>query len=200
MSKLLATLLLSVLVTSYSFSQEPIFKNGFDLEFNIAITGDGYSLQRDYVGKDNGTITIGFQLGNHWYVYRNNKLGIAIDVNWLDFAYGRKSKETSNLNFIEVALVEVGPLATYALTNDIAIEGYWNIRLTFLSTFKSDDWDIDALTDTANGITNAIGLGVKLKKYYVGLESTFGSVKDRRRAISRKLMLTQFRFIGGFKF
>jgi len=131
----------------------------------------------------NSGLLLGVQIGNRWYFERQEEYAIGIMVNWFDISIAANAQSTNIPGFpdlakatLDFALLEVGPVGTYKLKENKAIDGYYNLRPTILSSFVVDS-DGEGLGSAGFGITHAIGFAYRYKAFYVGPEFVFGKIK-----------------------
>lgn len=224
-SKLFFTLLLFLVSGTSLFSQEyqgqgaevvdttpppakkvnKVLKNGFSIKFNFGFPSSQFlNVSIDDQDIDSNldfNTTLGFQIGNQWYVYRSEKFGIALNVNWLDISFGEAeeilvgSSTTEKIYFIDLSLLEFGPLVSYALNDDMGIDAFYNLKPNTI-------WfGNDTNTEAAFGITSSIGTAFRYKVFYVGLESNFGTATVQDLDVDNvKVKTNQTRLSLGFKF
>jgi hypothetical protein len=72
----------------------------------------------------------GLQVGNRWYFNPKENHGIGLMVNWLDITIGAKSDDGWVRSITDFSFLEIGPVGTKVLTNNIALDAYYNLRPT----------------------------------------------------------------------
>jgi len=191
--------LLFVVMLAFSFMSnihaQRAIKKGTSLNLVIGFPSDTYGMEEDDVSNTNlGTIW-GIQYGNRWYIAPTEKFGVAVMVNWIDFTFGLKSgTETIDLGVgptvqtewaravLDISLIELGPLATFAINDDMAIDGYYNLRPTIISsalvrTTVSVSGD-DTYGYAGFGFSHAIGAAFRWKVLNIGLEYVTGGINS----------------------
>lgn len=198
-----------------AFSQEGrALKNGFGLQFQLGFPSDQYGLDKDYdlsgSTLEKPGMLLGLQIGNRWYVNRGEKTGIAIMANWFDISWSQKKDADDNARgVLDVALLEVGPAFTYALNSDMAIDAYYNLRPTVLSSVVIDS-NKNGIGSVGFGVTHALGAAFRYKVLYIGAEYVLGNVNGTYADLGdftgadalgdSKMVINNFRILLGFKF
>ena len=111
---------------------------------------------------------------------RYGHFGNGLDINWFDVVYGKAKMDnpfigTVNRITLEGSFIEFGPVATYAINDMFAIEGYYNLRPTYMVTYYYENSDDYVLVRNFSFL-HGLGVGARLKFFYIGYEHTFGSV------------------------
>jgi hypothetical protein len=123
----------------------------------------------------------GLQLGNRWYFAPTDQMGFGLMVNWIDFSYAVKSSDNVARGAMDLTFIEIGPMGTYALGNGMAIDGYYNLRPTLLTTATvvSGTGSEDVTFAYAGfGFSHAIGAAFRVKVFNIGMEYVFGSINS----------------------
>lgn len=191
------SLLALVTFFSNSYAQESrTLSKGFSVNLVVGFPSAEFGAEsNDYVpsSMEYGALW-GLKLGNRWYFAPQEKYGFGLMVNWLDFAAGFKSGtesyetiygSTESFDWarttFDVTLLGVGPIGTIAINDDIAIDGYYNLRPTLLvsGNVSSDPQGIaddETYGYAGFGITNTLGTAFRWKVLNVGVEYVFGKV------------------------
>lgn len=215
---ILITIVIIAGLTSNLFAQKDRkLTNGFSINLIAGIPSDQYGIPEDHSLSDDymlGSIW-GLQLGNRWYFSPTEQYGIGLMVNWIDITAGVTVGSTGNYDWgrsvADVSFFEIGPLGTYALTKDIAIDAYYNLRPTgFATVTMYSSYDGDETTTYAGfGLTHAIGAAFRWKALNIGLEYVMGSVNcegtysdsyDDETLAERKNIANNFSIMIGAKF
>lgn len=173
--------------------------NGLGIRLNVGFPGGDYSQKvTDYHGPKTITfdafqpvngVSFGLSLDNRWYVWHNNKLGAAIQARWLDanimfgeLANHKPFNDTkyADLTNIEGGILGVGPMFTFYLNNDMAIDAYYNIMPTYVYSMQTEDPDGEIFTQEFKyqgfGVTHHIGAAFRWKVLQAGLEYRIGTI------------------------
>ena len=177
----LIALLSTFLFHIQSVAQSDMLDNGFSIKFSFGFPESTYGFDGDITelsGIDINT-TYGLEIGNQWYFLNEGNFGLGLDVNWLDLQYSKTKGEIPSIGDVkritaEGSFLEFGPVATIVLNDMIAIDGYYNLRPTYMASYYQDEnEDFVLLQDFS--FAHGLGLGVRLKILYVGYEYTFGN-------------------------
>lgn len=183
--KKIITLLFASFLFSFSatYAQSEMLENGFSLKFSVGFPSSGYGYDGDFPIPDDLLLnnTIGLEIGNQWYFYTSDQFGIGLDVNWFDIMYGRSKMDVPLSDPIyrytlEGSILEFGPVATFAVNDIFAVEGYYNLRPSYMATLLWENEDSNLVLYDF-GFLNALGVGARVKFLYIGYEYTFGSIE-----------------------
>lgn len=166
-------------------------KNGLSLSLETGFPSASYGLDDEINASSNAKYgwLLGLQLGNRWYIKPQNNFGFGIMVNWLDITAATKSFSTSAADFtratIDLTLIEFGPIGTFAITPDMAIDAYYNLRptelISIMHTAENATYFNDPTSNTdvytGFGASHAVGAAFRWKVLNVGVEYVLGSVK-----------------------
>jgi hypothetical protein len=216
---LLIAIFLLVGITTSSFAQKDrTLSNGFSVNLILGFPSNTYGVQSDSKIDDQYTIGSiwGIQIGNRWYFKPKEKYGFGLMVNWADFAIGVKSGTESGGDWARVAMdfsfLEVGPIGTVKLADNLALDAYYNLRPTVLlssSVFTSSGSEDETYAYVGVGVSHAIGAAVRYKIFNFGMEYTLGSINskgtysgssDNVTLDDQKNMVNSFRLKFGLKF
>jgi hypothetical protein len=204
-------------VTSSLFAQKDTkLSKGFSINLNVGIPSGQYGESSESnIGEKFQLGTIwGLQVGNRWYFNPKENHGIGLMVNWLDITIGAKSDDGWVRSITDFSFLEIGPVGTKVLTNNIALDAYYNLRPTiFVSKITFPDLDIterdEHYTYGGLGLTHAIGAAIRNKALYIGLEYVMGSIFNLgtdqvpyggEDLGSQKIRAENFRIMIGAKF
>lgn len=137
---------------------------------------------------------INFQLGTRWYIKPQKKWALGIQTSWFDILYSVSTapiaKEFPNEfdlfdsdhienKLFSASLFTVGPVGTFAFTPNIAIDGYYNIRPTFVMATASGIGDQPGF-----GISHLCGLSFRVGVFSIGIDYIFGGIKSLTDVVS----------------
>ncbi len=197
--------------TFNGFSQGRAIKNGFSVQFQMGFPSDMYGVDDRFDANSDtkAGMLLGIQIGNRWYVYNNGTIGISIMANWFDITYSQKKFDNDFKNrVLEMAFVEVGPGFTYAINDDLALDVYYNLRPTFMTSINVDSQDNGNLA-AGFGATHALGAALRYRAFYFGTEYVTGKTKGVYSNLGDvtgdpitdgKLVVNHMRLLLGFKF
>ena len=188
-------------------------KNGFSINAVIGFPSGSFGLDGtpEILNSDlQLKMLYGLQLGNRWYFNPTEQYGIGLMVNWVDFTVGLKSITSGNYDYaiaaIDFTFLEVGPIGTFAISEDMAIDGYYNLRPTLFS-YAIVSEDEDSYASAGIGLSHAIGTAFRFKVLNVGLEYVLGSIKVSQEEENGfnipnngKMKTNSFRIFIGVKF
>lgn len=187
-------------------------KNGFSINAVIGLTSESFGLDdMESMNSDAQIKTLyGLQLGNRWYFNPTEQYGFGLMVNWIDFAVGAKSTTINNFDYgiaaIDLTFLEIGPIGTYAISEDMAIDGFYNIRPTVFSYAIVDEVE-NSYVSAGAGFSHTIGTAFRYNKLNVGIEYVLGGIKvsqeesDGINISNNEIMSTNnVRIVVGFKF
>lgn len=217
---LLSIVIATVLTTNVNAQKDRKSSNGFSINLVTGVPSANYGepSYSDIADEHQLTSIWGLQLGNRWYFNPNEVYGIGLMINWLDITAGVVSGENNNYDWArsvaDVSLLEIGPIGSYALTNDIALDAYYNLRPTgfasvelYTATSSNDD-DVTYLY-AGFGFTHALGAAFRYKALNIGLEYVIGGIDSEgtysgpggdEDLESQKNVVNNFRIILGVKF
>jgi len=178
-------ILISVLLNYNSYAQNKMIDGGFSVKFSFGFPPTTYGFEGDLPLPEDLQVktTFGLEIGNQWYFLKKDHFGLGLDVNWFELIYSKAKMEdqlfgTRNRITMEGSFLEFGPVATYAINDLFAIEGYYNLRPSYMATYYYENSDDYVLWYNFNWL-HAIGLGVRVKFIYIGYERTFGNVDGK---------------------
>jgi len=215
----LLAIIIFTCVTIKSFAQKNrTLSNGFSINLVTGFPSSTYGLTNDNKNADPykiGSIG-GLKIGNRWYFSPKEKYGFGLMVNWIDFSGAKKKGTYNSVNWerdvVDLSLLTLGPVGTYAISSNIALDAYYNLRPTgfgsrFISTSSSGSGSDETYTYYGLGMSNAIGVAFRYKLYNLGFESVFGGIKSHGtysgpnnvKLESQKNMTNSFRILLGVK-
>jgi len=202
-------------VTSNSFAQKDRkLSNGFSICLVTGFPSSTYGYTKD--SQIDATEKLGgiwgLKLGNRWYFKPNEKYGFGLMVNWFDFSIAMKSENlngnTSANAVADFSFLQFGPVGTYAATDAIALDAYFNFRPTVFENIvvpsSGDSYGYGGV-----GFSNALGAAFRYKVLNIGIEYVFGGINTNyintgstsgtMPTDTRKLMTNSFRILLGVK-
>jgi len=207
-------------VTINSFAQKNrTLSKGFSANLIIGFPSSTYGFASDNQNVDQyklGTLW-GFKLSDRWYFKPKEKYGFGLLVNWIDLTGVYKTGTTNGENWerevVDVTFLSFGPIGTYAISNNVALDAYYNLRPTGFGNrlvLKSPSGTSGDQTYYyyGFGISNALGAAFRYKALNIGFEYVFGSIKsdgsysgpNEVTLESQKNINNNFRILLGVKF
>jgi hypothetical protein len=218
MKKTLIFLAIVVLagITTSSFAQKDRkLSNGFSINLVTGFPSSVYGQKSDSQinSADNLGGIWGLKIGSRWYFKPNEEYGFGLMINWLDFTIATQSQSVSgnsSTNAVaDVSFLQFGPVGTYAATDNIALDGYFNFRPTVFENLVIPNGD-DTYGYAGFGFAYALGGAFRYKILNVGIEYVFGGIKTsyintgsssgNDPTDTPKLMTNSFRILLGLKF
>ena len=217
---ILSILALMGLTTKLFAQKDRKITNGFSINLVTGIPVANYGESNE--GNLNAQYQLGsiwgLQLGNRWYFSPSEQFGLGLMVNWMDITAGVKMGTQGSYDWgravFDFSLFELGPVGTYALTNDIALDAYYNLRPTgfatamILTANSTEDDDLSTVY-VGFGLTHAVGAAFRYKALNIGLEYVMGGANcqgiysgpDGDESLdSQKNLVNNFRIMFGLKF
>lgn len=183
--------------------------NGFSIIGQVGFPSDEFGTSEPVDSEFAYGVSWGLQIGNRWYFSPQEKYGFGLMVNWVDVTWVRKNTETTfgkiERATLDIGVGEVGPVGTYAFSEALALDAYYNLRPTIMSTAYQIDND-DSEGYGGFGVTHAFGAGFRYNMLFFGLEYVVGTVKVTQETTDIEIMLDEkikadcFRILFGLKF
>jgi len=186
--------------------------NGFSIKVTYGIPSSSFGTDSPVESSQEYGVLYGLQLGNQWYINPMEKLGFGIMVNWIDLSGASKSGSGWERETYDLSALELGPIGTYAITKQMAIDVYYNLRPTLILNKVEGSYywegEYHHYSDTWQGaaFTHAIGAGFRWRALSAGMEYVFGSVEDDEYFMFGdgsgfgEMQANSFRFLIGVKF
>lgn len=205
---LILTLIIVGALSEVTAQKNGMLSNGFSIKAQIGFPSAAYGANTDADSDYKYGTAFGIQIGNQWYFNPKENYGFGLMVNWIDASAVRKRTDTPLGEFqratADLAFLEVGPIGTYVLSEEMAIDAYYNLRPTSLATaYQLEDEDGEAYGGF--GVTNAVGADFRYKLFVLGVEYVFGKVKVTQDSENlfedgAKIEANSFRILLGVKF
>jgi hypothetical protein len=217
---LLSIILFIGLTTNLFAQKDRNLSNGGSINLVIGFPSSTYGVTSDsnIDSKYQLSSIWGIQWGNRWYFKPKEKYGFGLMVNWLDLSIGATTGTETSYDWaravVDFSFLEIGPVGTYALTKDIALDAYYNLRPTGFSsaivTSNSGGKSIDeSMTYVGVGFTHALGAAFRYRALNLGLEYVMGSLDSEGKYTgssndvtmdNQKNVVNNFRIMIGAKF
>jgi hypothetical protein len=186
---LLIIVLLTGFTTNLFAQKDRKLTKGFSINIVTGVPSELYGVSNNdnFDSKYQLGSIWGLQIGSRWYFGPTEKYGFGLMVNWLDITAGVKTGTETNFDWgrsvADISFFEIGPIGTFAITKDIALDGYYNLRPTgfasiMMKTYSSGYNEDEIYTYAGFGLTHAIGTAFRYKALNTGLEYVFGEVNS----------------------
>ncbi len=203
-----------LVTATVSYAQKDrALSNGFSIHLIGGLPAGNFGLEKDAQIDKKFKLNplMGIQIGNRWYFTPGERFRAGLMVNWFDLTFAFKTTSTDSFDWnryvADVAVLELGPVATFKIANNIAVDGYYNLRPTGFATmfvtnlFGEDESD----TYSGGGISHAIGGAFRWHILSVGAEYVLGGIKCKNTDPeydddSSKLLVNSVRIMLGVKF
>ncbi|MBN2862216.1 MAG: hypothetical protein JXN62_03575 [Bacteroidales bacterium] len=203
---LLSVIFLAVSMGTTSAQESRTLSHGFSVNLIIGIPPATYGLNKNANPDDDIKIlfTSGIQIGNRWYFGSSERFKMGLMVNWLDITAGTRKNGDLTRVVADVSCFEIGPIGTIALSDDIALDAYYNLRPTgfvHMYTYATDD----PTGYVGIGVSHAIGTAFRWKVLSVGLEYQIANIlceyiETDFEYADQKLVGSNLRLMIGAKF
>lgn len=196
MKKFILFLIIFIAVSNFIYGQNVknrAIKRGLILNTSIGINTTKAGLQTPNIKWDELS-HFNLQFGTRWYIKPQKQWAIGIQTSWFDISYLEStSLTTQEYNYDDdifdtggitnklfaVSFFTVGPVGTYAITPNIAIDGYYNIRPTFVQANVSGTGDQPGF-----GVSHLFGFAFRVGVSNIAIEYIFGEIKPFTDIIS----------------
>lgn len=180
---------------------EGVLSHGFYLNLGVAfpqanIVVKSFETTVGSVTVNNGTTTTysqgvrpSLEIGNQWYFWHNDNVGVGLKVSWFQLGYGAYSlkdvnkSSTSQYGMFEARFLKLAPQFTYAINEDIAFDASFEFAPTVNIGGGVDRFDTGATTgydittiDTGFGFLFAPGIRARYKVFALGFDYGFGAI------------------------
>ena len=215
----LCVVFLAGFTTTTSAQKDRKLTKGFSINLVTGIPSDEYGASKGNPVPPEFQLNIwGLQIGNRWYFNPQELYGIGLMINWFDITAGVATVKGESSDIAravaDVSILEIGPIGTYVLTNDIALDAYYNLRPTGFSTvsirsYSSGSGEDITTTYAGFGFTHALGAAFRYRALNIGIEYVMGGINsDGTRSGSgndvtlttQKHVANNFRIMIGAKF
>jgi hypothetical protein len=215
---LIAAVLVVGLASNAYAQKDRTLSGGFSLNAVIGVPSSQYGLDKAEFGDGyedfkTGSL-LGIQFGNRWYFSPQESMGFGLMINWFDFTYSAKTGNTDGFDWARLTMdfgfAEIGPVGTWVVGDGMAVDGYYNLRPTFLiSGLAADQINYDFGT-AGFGFSHALGAAFRFQALNVGVEYVLGGIKSAAVEnidgtsttldTKHKVATNSLRFVVGFKF
>jgi hypothetical protein len=174
---LLSAILLAGSMGTANAQNNRTLSHGFSVNLIVGIPPANYGLQKNVNPNDDTKIlfTSGIQIGNRWYFGSSERFKMGLMVNWFDITAGTRKNGDLTRVVADFSFFEIGPIGSVALSDDIAIDAYYNLRPTGFAHMWIYSTD-DPTGFAGVGISHAIGTAFRWKVLSVGLEYQIANI------------------------
>jgi hypothetical protein len=211
--KMVKKLLIGFAAVCMSVSSMAQIDNGFGLDFAVGVPSEFYGLDTKWEKGLDGGANFGIKLTSRWYVFNDHNMGIGVQARWLDIYGGRRTHEEFRVGTIDMSLFGLGPIFSYDIGNDMAIDAFYNLRpmlmVTPIATKFQDNWEYEDVA-LAGGVGHSAGASFRFRVLSLGAEYSFGSLRatyfdedsleDEAEREKSRISSNSFRINLGFKF
>lgn len=199
-------LLLIAVAAMFAISSYAQIDNGFSLKLNLGFPSADYGGAED--SEIEAPLSVGLQIGNQWYFFKESTFGIGLNVNWFDISRASKTEDDYSVTAWDLRFIEFGPLGTIKIQDEMGVDIYYNLCPTLLMSLGYND-DSDFIgAGVGSGFTHAIGAGFRYQIFYAGLEYSLGDLSDavmvdddfEETGFKTDMVTNIFKICLGFKF
>jgi hypothetical protein len=194
--------------------KKEITHGGFYLHLGLAIPNFKTKFAKDGESKSLG-VQPSLELGHNFMFYKTDQIGIGMNVSWFTFGLSsikssyklRNETEYRKTSSVYLSFLKLGPMATYALNDKMAIDAFFDFSPTVYFGTESYSYSTSIKSSSnafvLSGVTLSPGAKFRYKKLCVGVEIQFGKlayVNTDNSALNSKADYFAPRAMLGFKF
>ncbi|PIV58089.1 MAG: hypothetical protein COS14_11425 [Bacteroidetes bacterium CG02_land_8_20_14_3_00_31_25] len=186
---------------------------GFYLNIGLAIPSKQCYVPLGFSNTSSEHFKMGpnLEVGNMFRIVKLDDNAIGIRATWLSASYNAWSESKANMSYLQGSVLRIGPYFTYAISDEMAIDGFYQIGPTYVINLDADT-TISGRTDSGYlGVTHNVGACFRYKVFSFGFDVNFGSVKyvdkEEYKSLSDdlihdfyKIRTSHFRLFAGFRF
>ena len=173
-------------ISNNSYAKDRRISNGFSVNLVTGVPMKTYGSPVDATSEMRYRTLWGLQLGNRWYFAPQENMGFGLMVNWFDFTMALRSGDDSYYGewgraTLDISFLEIGPVGSFAISENAAVDAYYNLRPTLLTTgFVVPDYNNGDGTYAAAGLglTHALGAAFRIKVFNIGVEYVLGGINS----------------------
>lgn len=155
-------------------------------------TGVGFNYKEiglDYPGYSwDQTGYFNFRFGSRWYIKPQEKWALGIKCSWIDFSYLEvitynpdqeenlyevSGEDVENNKLAILSIFSVGPIGTYAIRKNLAVDVYYQIQPSYAQGTPSLG-DVDK--EPGFGFSNLFGGSFRIGVFNIGVERVWGKI------------------------
>lgn len=155
-------------------SSKGITESGFFVHFGGVLPSKNYFFLVGF-GDNNTGVKFGFgpslDLGNMFRIAELDDAAIGIRATWFSALYTKLViDDTTSFDAMQGSVLKLGPYFTYGLSDDVAIDVYYQIAPAILIELNDGDAYL--------GAAHSLGFGFRFKVLSVGMDYNFGNLKN----------------------
>jgi hypothetical protein len=210
---LLAVILFTGIITDSYAQKDRILSKGFSINLIAGIPSNNYGWVVDVDLDDEYKVgpIMGLQIGSRWYFSPGERFGAGLMVNWFDFTGAFKSTSSGSVTWnrfvADITVLELGPVATFKIADNLGVDAYYNLRPTGLASIITSSFGDEDDSEGYAGIapTHAFGAAFRWNVLSVGAEYVIGRIKcsnvdSEEYDPTEKFMVNNLRIMLGVKF
>lgn len=209
MKRTAALLIILMILGPLAGVKAQALKNGFSIKAQLGIPSASFGTIEDVDSEYAYSVTYGLQIGNQWYFNPKENYGFGLMINWIDGTWTQKTTDNTLGSLerasLDVSFLEIGPVGTLALSDIMAIDAYYNLRPTVISSaYRMNNSDSEGYGGF--GFTHAFGAQFRFSLLVAGVEYVLGNAKvsqdstDPEFFMDSKIKADCFRIFAGVKF
>lgn len=156
-----------------------IISKGFYLNLGLGFPSGKITSFDGFDASDAETQSFGFQpsleIGNQWYFYNNDKIGVGLKVSWFQFGFSSaklKDNDSIKVKTVDLKFLKVGPQFSMALNDDMALDFAIMASPSYMMQSYKSDSGIDRAPNF--GLLIEPGVRFRYNKLAIGLDCAFG--------------------------
>ncbi len=194
-------------------SDKAMNEGGFFLNIGLLIPSKQCYIPLGFTNNSSDKFGLGplLEVGNMFRIKDFNDHALGLRATWLSASYSSYSNSNVDMSYLQGSVLRIGPYFTYSISDEMAIDCYYQIGATYVLDSKNDTAASGRSNSGFVGATHNMGVSFRYKVFSVGFDMSLGSVKyydkEEYKGLSDdmindfyKIRTTQFRFIAGFKF
>lgn len=218
MKKILAISTTMLCIATNVLAQNPGEDNGLGMKIHFGslnMSGDVKNIKGGPKGltekAEINCFEVGVEFSNRWYVWHNEKVGIAVEAHWADFSLAKgdfisktnmatrdgKTKHVSKGSLLELSYLGVSPMFTYYLGKNRAIDGYYVLTPYSALTFYQGDMDGENFSFLT--LNHKLGAAYRWRTLQTGLEYALCNTQLENNIDNDKATYIDNTYIGCFK-
>ncbi len=160
-------------------SSKEMNEGGFFLNVGLIIPSKNCYMPLGLTNNTSDKFNIGpsLEVGNMFRINALLSHAIGVRATWLSASYTSWSDSKADLTFLEGSVLRLGPYFTLALSDEMAIDGFYQIGASYALNLATDTTLSGRDNSGYLGLTHNAGVCFRYKIFSVGLDYGFGSLK-----------------------